>query len=223
MSERIEFDLESKLVNVLHQTSEASRLFTRRNAELLVFREVELGGTIPDLVIVRRRSSHHDGRRPVRLTVFESWIIGELMRSGALRSTTITRKLFAFAKDTDRALKRLERRRFVTKTEDGAYALVEDFSARFEILAIEAKLTRWKAAIEQAKDYFRFSNLVYIALPESVIDRNGAIEEACEREGIGLIAVATDGIDLVVSPAPAAKPDQREWAWMLAKTGAFQI
>lgn len=216
----LEFDLESSLVEVLHSKSEGSRIFGR-NTELLIFPEVQMGATIPDLVIVRQ-VGRKQGRKQFRLSLFESWIVGELLSAGRLREETITRRLFTRAPDVQTALRRLKRAGIVKETRVGTYAVETDFSCKFEVHAVEAKLNRWRSAVEQAKTYLRFSDRSFVALPASVIERNRNIAATCEREGIGLIAVRSDRIELKID-SEANIPDLREWTWLLAKTGCLRF
>jgi hypothetical protein len=218
----IEFDLESKLLKVLEtQARSTNSPFARSGAELMVVPQVSVGQTIPDLVIVR--TLHGAGpSSKVTLTGFESWIVGELMRTGALREATLTRKLFTRTESTLAALAKLERVGLVRRTETGTYVLTSDFSARFEVVSVEGKLTRWQGAIEQAKSYFRFSDESFIALPASVVERNHRIFDRCVAEGVGLIAVGRKEVRVILSPRRRADPDRRQWTWLLAKTGALQ-
>lgn len=220
----LEFDLESKLLKVLHDSSRRRRsAFTKDNAEVLVFRQVQLGQTIPDLVIVRQTGRIAAGRR-VRLSAFESWIVGELLTADELRDTVITQRLFTLLPEVRHALKRLERQGLVEQTASGRYALVSDFSTGYQVLSIEAKLTRWRQALEQAKAYLRFSDQSFVALPASVIAKNKRIVSACRAEGIGLISVTRTGIEVVVKAATReGEIDAREWTWLLAKTGSLRV
>jgi hypothetical protein len=216
----LEFDLESSLVEVLHSNSHRSRIFGR-NAELLIFPEVQMGATIPDLVIVRQLGGKR-GTKKVRLTLLESWIVGELLAAGRLREDTITRRLFTRTPDVKTALKRLKRTGVVRETRVGTYSVEGDFCHRFKVHAVEAKLSRWRAAVEQAKTYMRFSDRSFVALPASVIARNHKIAETCEREGVGLIAVRSDRIELRIDSGSNA-PNLRDWTWLLAKTGCLHV
>jgi hypothetical protein len=218
----MEFDLESKLLKVLRKTSRTSGHFSTA-IELLIFDQVQLGERIPDLVIVRQLHQMPDNARQIKLTSFESCLVGELIRSGELRPATITRRLYTLPDRVQQALGRLERRGVIEKTRLGGYVLVKDFSTTFEVLSFEAKLTRWKEALIQAKEYQRFSDQSYVALPASVIGRNAKILEACRKSGIGLIAVTRKNIEVILDARSQTRPDPRERTWLLAKTGALRL
>jgi hypothetical protein len=107
--------------------------------------------------------------------------------------------------------------------DEGRFVVTSDFRNAFEVVSIEAKLTRWKTALEQAKTYFRFSDRAFVALPSSVVARNPLIREQCRQNGVGLIAVTPSSVDVVIDAASTGLSDHREWTWLLAKTGAFHI
>lgn len=223
----MEFDLESKLLAVLeqHARSRSASPFAKSGTELLVMPQVSVGQVIPDLVVVRSVTSVRSARpsKEIRLTGLESWVVGELLATGALAESTLTYRLFTRTESTRAALAKLEKAGVVRRTEAETYILTADFSTRFEIVSVEAKLTKWRAAIEQAKTYLRFSDETFIALPASVIDRNPRIYDRCIVEGVGLLAVTKRGVRVAVAPRSAAKPDPREKTWVLAKTGALQL
>jgi hypothetical protein len=214
-----EFDLESALVETLHSGCQ-NGIFG--GAELITFQQVQVGSVIPDLVFVRQLANRRAEAKLIRLTLFESWIVGELLRAGRLRESTLTRRLFTRVDDIRPALKRLMRTGVLKETRVGTYSVQTDFSCRFEVLSVEAKLSRWRNAIEQAKRYLRFSDKSFVALPASIIARNSAIVRTCKEAGVGLIAVSAAGVDLQLTGVPNA-PDRREWMWLLAKTGCLHV
>ena len=221
----MEFDLESKLLAVLEQRarSRSASPFAKAGTELIVMPQVSVGQIIPDLVVIRSVSTGGRKGREIRLTGFESWIVGELMTMGALAETTLTYRLFTREETTRAALAKLEKIGVVRRTEEATYVLTTDISTRFEIVSVEAKLTKWREAIEQAKAYLRFSDETFIALPASVIDRNTKIYDRCASEGVGLLAVTKTAIRVVLAPRATANPDPAEKTWVLAKLGALHV
>lgn len=224
MTQRAEFDLESKLLTVLEDEARSSvdGPFAKRGAELIVVRESSIGNTIPDLIVVRALHRRSASRR-VKLTIFESWVVGELIRSGEMCEVALTRTLFTRVESTRSALAKLERLGIVRQSASGTYLVTTDFAKRFQVVSVEAKLTRWRVAIEQAKRYLRFSDESFVALPASVIARNRRIEHHCAAAGVGLIAVARGDVSVVLLPSPPVEPDRRPWTWLLAKTGALHV
>ena len=221
----MEFDLESKLVKVLQSHARCAKRspFAKRDAEIFVIPEVSVGQIIPDLVIIRARRRRAPDARVIRLTGFDSWIVGELMRAGALAEPTLTTKLFARSESTLVALAKLQKLGMVRRLDSGVYVVTTNLAKRFEVVSVEAKLTRWRAAIEQAKKYLSFSDESFVALPASVIERNKQIIQRCRVEGVGLIAVTRRDVSVVLKPSPETEPDLREWTWVLSKLGRLHI
>ena len=63
-----------------------------------------------------------------------------------------------------------------------------------DVIAIEAKLQKWKRAFQQALTYRLCSNLVYIAIHHEFSHRVNI--ELLQKHGVGLIVVNHDGIDI---------------------------
>lgn len=185
--------------------------------EMLVFSQVAVGSTIPDLVIVRQPQQRTTEKR-VRLSDFEAWIVAELWGRGALREPTLTRRLYTRSPRTQLALHKLERLGLVRRTPAGSYVLTDVMNRNVEVLAVEAKLTRWREAIEQARDYLRFSMASYVALPESVVQSNSDIARACKKAQVGLLAVSAAGVRVVSRPSCRNEPLKRDFVRVLSRT-----
>lgn len=67
--------------------------------------------------------------------------------------------------------------------------------------SVELKLANWPRAIEQALLYQLCSDLVYVAVPRSVVSR--VDREVLRRHGIGLIAVEAHRCREIVSASPS--------------------
>ena len=66
------------------------------------------------------------------------------------------------------------------------------------LIAIEAKLSDWKAGLEQALRYKQFANEVYIALSKDYIER---VDANCLREhGVGLMSVSEGMLKIPIRP-----------------------
>jgi hypothetical protein len=210
----VEFPLEARLMDILAANTTAA-LKSCKRCEMLVFSHVSIGATIPDLVIVRHPL--RDTRR-IRLSDFEAWIVAELWSRGALRESTITRRLYTRSERTHVALQKLERLGVIERTPRGAYTLRTTPSPKTEVVAIEAKLTRWRDAIEQARDYLRFSTASYVALPESVIERNADIIDSCAEASVGLLGVSAERVHAIAHPPRRNDPSKRDFVRVLSRT-----
>lgn len=94
----------------------------------------------------------------------------------------------------------------VVQREGKKYQLVKDiFSYADAVISVEAKLTKWRDALAQAKRYQHFANKVYVALPDDTvkrIDRDLFIEN-----NIGVLSVRNDRVEIEI-----------ESQWMKPKT-----
>jgi hypothetical protein len=76
------------------------------------------------------------------------------------------------------------------------------FSAQYDAtVAVELKLTDWRRAVQQAMLYQLCADIVYIAMPESSVQR--VDRTVLRNSGVGLIAVVGAGNCSCVLEAPA--------------------
>lgn len=97
-----------------------------------------------------------------------------------------------------------------------------DLARNHRVCAVEAKLTRWKDAIEQATKYHQFANQVFVALPQRVIDEKPQIFDACAAASVGLLGVSLHGVS-EYRPAPIALRWTEDWIWVVAKAIGLPI
>jgi hypothetical protein len=206
----VSFSLESQLCEVL----------ARHVLEVLgvehaaaVLEEVRVGTVVPDLVVVSRGGSALD----LRLSGFESWIVADLIRTRSRRIDTLSRRLFARTEITVRAVERLERAGLVERLSADAVSLRHAcFPVESEVIAVEAKLRRWREAVEQAVGYQRFANRSYVALPADIIDGGEEILEACRSRGLGVLSVSRQGARVALK-APLRRLFSPGWVWVVGQ------
>ncbi len=205
------FQLEAQLCSVLSSTILRALDSTGR-ATLLT--EVQVGLVIPDLLVVCAEAAVG----PIGdLTGFESWIVAELLRARSRKTETLASRLFARPEKTDAALRSLERRGAIHRASPTTVMLRDDWFPRTsEVVAVEAKLLRWREAIDQATDYLRFANRSYVALPEETLKQRAGIAVACRQRGLGLMSVSTRGVE-VVRKAPLHRTTSPGWVWVVGR------
>jgi hypothetical protein len=69
------------------------------------------------------------------------------------------------------------------------------------VLALEAKLTRWRDAIQQAYRNTCFAHESLVVLPWGAAERASAFRAEFERRKIGLCGVQQDGVFMLIEPA----------------------
>ena len=164
-------------------------------ARALVTREVGVGRSIADVVCTVAR-----GRRAAcvpgePLSVVESVILATLRVNGPTDLEQLGEWCgFTPEKLMDGAIDRLAEWRLVDFAAGGDVSACGRWTQAFSVIAIEAKLTRWREALRQAAEYRRYADRSYVALPRA--SGAAALEgrEAFEAAGVGLLLVDGKGV-----------------------------
>lgn len=80
-------------------------------------------------------------------------------------------------------------------------------SSTGEVIAFEAKLLRWKDAMDQAYRNTCFAHLSYVVLPPEAAARAALHSGEFERRGVGICSVGHDHVEILLH-ARASKPIQ---------------
>lgn len=206
------FDLEKELVAVLRAGS--AKALNLSDRWLQICPEVTVKQRIADLVLIH--ASTEPKLRRARVSYFEAAIVAFLLNRGPADVATIANELFSSAMDIELRTHRLARLGLVEITGHDVRATGRHLSADVRVVAIEAKLSRWREAVEQAAAYRTFANQSYIAMPFDVFQRNSAIVVACAMSEVGALAVYGDGTVEVVHGAPEVSPHSGEWVRLLS-------
>ena len=95
-------------------------------------------------------------------------------------------------------LKSLIQKGYVEK-QQRKYILIKDISYFTDlVVSIEAKLTKWRDALGQAKRYQHFSNLVFVALPRNTVKNIN--RELFRKNNIGVLSVTDDSVSIELKP-----------------------
>jgi hypothetical protein len=162
-----------------------------------ILREVDLGRIVPDVLIGVWR-----GRAPapvrVRAGYREAHILALLEAVPSLTAHEIASELFLDRAATDRALVRLKRHGAVVER-CGCWAIANAWHSRFvEVVAVEAKLDRWRDALAQAAAYLEFANRSYVVLDARRVDAGRVMREAFASLGVGLLLLDGEELQLAV-------------------------
>lgn len=85
------------------------------------------------------------------------------------------------------------------------------------LVAFEAKLTRWRDALDQAYRNTSFSHYSYVVLPENQATSALRKRHEFERRGVGLCAIGVGGVSIMV-PAMQNRPLQ---PWLTKSASEF--
>jgi len=189
-------DLVTQLPAYLHRASRTCR----------IQREVGVGRSIAD--VVAALMPVNAARILPPLSVRESVMVSALRASGPTRIDVLER-LCGMNRQSLRggSLDRLQSLGVVVRGAGGRVALGR-WCRSGTLIAIEAKLTRWWDALEQAEAYRQFADRVYVALPADCVGPAVRSRGAFERAGVGLLSV-NGGIHCEVQAGVAATHDWR--------------
>ncbi len=212
------FSLESHLVDSLKRQLRKLLENTRYGDEFEFFSELPVGAIIPDLMVVRLpRGTRPMSGRKCQVPVLDGFVLSALLDAGPLSGDEIANRLFTRPKRIAPCLRRLESMDIVVSSEEEYALRPGTFLHDAQIVAIEAKLTRWKEAIEQANAYLGFANQSYVALPEDIVEGVSGIVNKCEDAGVGLISVRGDSI-CIAAEAQFSQIYTPGWSWVVLRS-----
>lgn len=178
--------------------------------------QLQVGAKIPDFVLVHAPDDQPTVHRS--LTSLESVVLAELLSACASSALAIAERLFAQPARIETALENLRRAGLVSGEPGDAYGPTEKALPTATVLAIEAKLTRWREAVDQAESYLSFANLSYVALPLATIEwRREVIIAECSARGIGLLGV-DHGALRIEHAAPFYAGKSADWLWVVCRS-----
>jgi hypothetical protein len=165
-------------------------LRTPRGCGVTVFREPRLESGIPDLVVVMWDIKAAERWNPNRAAFQKAdYQLMQLIRSsGSLRDRMVPH---LSTRTLSKQLTRLEEAQMIRRKSNGwmPAPLSETFAAR-HIIAIEAKMSEWTAALMQARLNTWFASASYVLLPH--VPRRSAVLERAQSHGVGVWTRAVD-------------------------------
>lgn len=157
----------------------------------LLRREMPLGGCIPDFVFVAFSAPAPAAVLRLRWSYRHASVIAQLRSGVPLRRETLAARLYERASGLDRLIADLVAASAIEETDRGGLrlsAVLQDIDT--QVVAIEAKLSRWNEALAQAASYRSFADRVFVAMDAGRVNGSASqISRACRTAGIGLIMV----------------------------------
>jgi hypothetical protein len=194
-----------------------------RGCRATLFCEPQLDSGVPDLVLVLWNEAVTRKWSPSRLDLTNGDL--RLMHYLAIMGPQDEEDLERFfPKQLPQALERLEAADMIRLVADEwvPRALSAVFAAR-HIIAIEAKISEWGAALDQARQNFWFASNSFVLFPR--LPRDSKFQEAANASGIGVWSRDDAYLD-APSLGPARLPRSyaswlfNEWAWRAATIDA---
>lgn len=177
-----------------------------------VAHELPIGQSIADMVILRSAKVPVWPEAP--LTVAESVVLSALRRLGAARADTIGRHVFMSVEDVREILDgRLAEWRLVRHKERGVVEARAAWVSSAQVIAVEAKLTRWRDALAQAAVYRRYADRAFVLLPRDIADAAATHAPDFREARVGLLAYDSQGVvSLIASQKAILHSWHREYA-----------
>lgn len=201
------FNSEDELVKEIQR--QLPEFLRKRAKALTIGREIGVGRAIADLVVLLRPPG--GWLLPgASLTIHESVVLAALRRRGSTRIDILERICrLPHGALREGPLERLESWGIIESGAGGRLAISPAWRRHTKLLAIEAKLTRWRDALKQAHVYRRYADESYVAIPREhsaiALKNKGLFQEA----GVGLILVSSSKLKLAIPPARKTTDDWR--------------
>lgn len=178
-----------------------------------VFREPELPTGYPDLVAVSTRRSRIKARRRLALAAPHFRVLHHLHLVGKRRREDLSRELLVPIKQLNTLLSDLKKGRMVVEVHDGFAAKpLNRIFATTRIVAVEAKVSEWRAAMTQAVANRWFASESYLLIPKNRNIRT-VVQEA-RLNKVGLMIWDTNSCKIVVR-APKQRLPISFGSWIL--------
>jgi hypothetical protein len=189
-----------------------------RGERVTIFREPRLASGFPDLVAVVWKESvtlrWKNARRDLKTSDLR--VMHHLAATGPIEMAALT---LLFRSQAERSLERLLLSGMVHYSRGNwqARSLSKIFAAR-RIVAVEAKVSEWRVALDQAFLNTWFTPESYILIP--TIPRKTALLDAALQRGIGVLCKENTAWDFAPhvtrTPRSYASWLFNEWAWKAA-------
>jgi len=199
------YRLESDLVEAVVPALEIH--FRSQGMNYRICREVIAGRAVADIVIVSSKVGMMP-RWTEALSLKDCVILASLRRNGAAGIDDLASRCCTTPDDLrSKCLDRLSDWGLVNVTRRGRISATRDWPGSVEIVAIEAKLKRWRSALSQAAQYRRYADRSFVVLPSECTSRRISVE-AFAAAGVGLLTFDGETIDTLVD---AANSNDHDW------------
>ncbi|RZM19831.1 MAG: hypothetical protein EOO88_36970 [Pedobacter sp.] len=187
-------------------------LFLRDDIPFWAGGSVPIGAGMPDLLIA---SYNPEVFALAQIGLPDTQILGYLRAVKNARLETIVERVGKPKRMVTRCLNDLVEMDAI-KSGPQTFALSPKWRTLLpEITAVEAKVSNWRRAIEQATRNSIFAHRSYVALPENVA-RRAFVESSFQSSGIGIISVADNDEATIIRRSRSFQPKVWYYYYQLA-------
>ncbi|HEX6367324.1 MAG TPA: hypothetical protein VF006_00245 [Longimicrobium sp.] len=165
---------------------------------------------IPDLLIGVWADVPNEGIRH-RLTALECHVLALAEQRGGLTTDTL-REVFRLRSERGaEVLAKLSRKRLLRDENNRFELTVGAATSTMKIIAIEAKLCKWRTALTQASSYLEFANSAWVVLDRNQCKITPAIHAEFLSNGIGLALLSGPIIEVLARPDQTVPVSGARW------------
>lgn len=172
----------------------------KKNNDSFLRREVPVSECVPDLVTIRFDKRPNIKQWPSKWSAKFSFLLWLLRSSEKLNLDEIAKLYSSSSKRIEPIIHDLLKTEIIQESK-GYYFLGPDYSEmKVEVVAFEAKLSRWREALIQGIRYKKFADKVIVAMdPGGLPKRKSSYNLFIENE-IGLCEITQNRFKLLISP-----------------------
>ncbi len=183
-------EIEGLLLSIL--PSEGERVYRR---------EVPMGDRIPDFVCISFKNLSDEDVLPKNCTYRHAAVLATLRQRRRTQPAALAKRLYTDVDRLQPLLKDLIASGAVVENPTGSLSLsVLWAELRAEVIAVEAKLTRWKDALIQAISHKRYADAAVVAMDAATTPRKASSIQAFADQGVGLCAISPNSAEWIVEP-----------------------
>lgn len=194
------------------------KFFSASDGVTYIRREVPVGECIPDMVLVQFSKMPKPSKLPKRWNGIYSHIIWLLRKWKSLRRDEVAKLCYANLERIDPVLRDLISSNFVKEEAEKLVLSDELALLKADVIAVEAKLYKWREALMQATRYNEFADRAIVAMDASRIPRRPEILEEFRTLQVGLCAVSPDQIEWLVLPPESRQISSHEREYIINST-----
>lgn len=170
------------------------------NNKFAIAREVSVSSRIIDIVFLTIENDNMIDESLIkklkRLKISEQYVLSLMSEYGTFSIQRIAADTFSDYHDVkNKYITSFEKLDFIKQTSRFRYKIIDELSDSLgKLYAIEAKLSNWREAIEQAEDTKIFADYSYVAMDADFVNkRKEKLIPEFSKKNIGLILVNNNG------------------------------
>lgn len=165
-------------------------------------KELTVGKNIADVVFYKSNDVEAWPEAPLSAT--ESVILSIVRLRNSARMDTIARHTFLPVDEVEAAVTgRLVAWNLLRVGARGVVQSTWEWVEQSEVIAIEAKLTKWREALDQAIEYRHYSDRSYVLLPHFCVEIAIRHIHEFKRAGVGILSYNPKAVEKILEAKPS--------------------